>query len=209
MDNENKVGKLIAEIRKEKGLTQHELADRLLVSDKTVSKWECGLGLPDTTLLNKISEELGITTDELLQGKRKKRPSKRIFIILLLIIILILGIGIVIRNKNLKKEPVEPEEKPDYPCTMVANYFIHLIFNSQDEKYKYITITRFQDESIYSVKIPKVIAEKLQKEKRYKFTFKTKTDYQDVTADELFLNSEIIDVTESGEDELGSKYTCP
>ena len=41
-----KIGKFIAQTRKEKGLTQRELADKLFISDKTVSKWECGNGLP-------------------------------------------------------------------------------------------------------------------------------------------------------------------
>lgn len=46
MDSE-KVGKLLAELRKERGLTQREVAQRLHISDKTVSKWETGQGLPD------------------------------------------------------------------------------------------------------------------------------------------------------------------
>ncbi len=57
-------------MRKEKGLTQRALADKLLISDKTVSKWECGNGLPEVSLMMPLCEILGITVNELLTGKR-------------------------------------------------------------------------------------------------------------------------------------------
>lgn len=69
MDKE-KVGTLIADLRKERGLTQKELAKQLFVSDKAVSKWERGLAMPDVTLLIPLSESLGITVTELLEGRR-------------------------------------------------------------------------------------------------------------------------------------------
>lgn len=62
-------GKFIAERRKEKGLTQVKLAEKLNVSEKTISKWECGNGFPDTTLMLPLCEVLGITANELLSGK--------------------------------------------------------------------------------------------------------------------------------------------
>lgn len=70
MDNQEKVGKLIADLRKEQCLTQKQLADKIHVSDKTVSKWESGNGLPDTGLLDKLCGVLGITVSELLSGER-------------------------------------------------------------------------------------------------------------------------------------------
>ncbi len=65
-----KIGKFIAQMRKEKGLTQRALAEKLLISDKTVSKWECGNGLPEVSLMMPLCELLGITVNELLSGKR-------------------------------------------------------------------------------------------------------------------------------------------
>lgn len=62
-------GRFIKEQRKAKGLTQSELAERLNVSDKTVSKWECGNGFPDTSLMLPLCEVLGISANELLSGK--------------------------------------------------------------------------------------------------------------------------------------------
>ncbi len=65
-----KIGKFIAQMRKEKGLTQRAIAEKLLISDKTVSKWECGDGLPEVSLMMPLCELLGITVNELLSGKR-------------------------------------------------------------------------------------------------------------------------------------------
>jgi transcriptional regulator with XRE-family HTH domain len=68
---ENKsVGKFISELRKEKGLTQKELGDRLFVSDKTISRWERDDCSPDISLLPTIAELFDVTTDELLRGER-------------------------------------------------------------------------------------------------------------------------------------------
>lgn len=63
-------GNFIAELRKEKGITQKELAEELFVSDKAVSKWECGLSMPDITLLKPLAELLGVTVTELLECRR-------------------------------------------------------------------------------------------------------------------------------------------
>lgn len=63
-------GRFIAQVRKERGLTQRQLADALMISDKTISKWECGNGLPEVSLMLPLCEKLGITVNELLSGKR-------------------------------------------------------------------------------------------------------------------------------------------
>ena len=63
-------GALIAELRKEKGLTQKDLAQRLFISDKAVSKWETGASIPDTALLMPLAELLGVTVTELLLCRR-------------------------------------------------------------------------------------------------------------------------------------------
>ena len=66
-----KTGQLIAELRKEKGLTQKQLADALNVTDKAVSKWERGLSFPDISMLEPISELLGVSIMEILAGERQ------------------------------------------------------------------------------------------------------------------------------------------
>ena len=65
-----KIGKFIADTRKEKNLTQRQLADALSISDKTVSKWECGKGLPEVSLMLPLCGILEITVNDLLTGER-------------------------------------------------------------------------------------------------------------------------------------------
>lgn len=64
----SKTGKLIWGLRKEKGLTQKQLADAMNISDKTVSKWERGLGCPDVSLIPQLADLLGIEIGTLLSG---------------------------------------------------------------------------------------------------------------------------------------------
>ena len=63
-----KIGRFIAARRKAQGLTQRQLADALSISDKTVSKWECGKGLPEVSLMLPLCSALQITVNDLLTG---------------------------------------------------------------------------------------------------------------------------------------------
>lgn len=65
-----RIGRFIAERRKALGLTQRQLAEQLSVSDKAVSKWETGRGLPDVLLMPPLCAALGITVNDLLSGER-------------------------------------------------------------------------------------------------------------------------------------------
>lgn len=65
----NKTGAFIAEMRKKNGLTQKELAKKLLVSDKTVSRWETGKGYPEIEVLPYLSKVLGVSINEILNGE--------------------------------------------------------------------------------------------------------------------------------------------
>lgn len=64
-----KTGKLIYNLRKEKAMTQKQLADILNISDKAISKWERGLGCPDVSLLPELSQALGVNIEDILSGK--------------------------------------------------------------------------------------------------------------------------------------------
>ena len=68
--NQVKIGKFIAELRKEQNMTQKQLAERVGVSDKTISKWECGNGLPELCTIPELCRILGINMNELLSGER-------------------------------------------------------------------------------------------------------------------------------------------
>ncbi|MGN0814157.1 MAG: helix-turn-helix domain-containing protein [Candidatus Coproplasma sp.] len=76
--DQRKTGKFIAQCRKDKGLTQRQLAEAIDVSDKTVSKWECGNGLPEVSLMLPLCEILEISVNELLCGERIQASDYKI-----------------------------------------------------------------------------------------------------------------------------------
>lgn len=65
-----KIGSFIAECRKNKGLTQMQLAEKLNITDRAVSKWENGRSMPDSSIMLDLCGELGISVNELLSGER-------------------------------------------------------------------------------------------------------------------------------------------
>lgn len=75
--NHERMGNFICEQRKAKGLTQKQLAERLDITDKAVSKWERGMGYPDVTMLTKLADALGVTTTELLNGGREESTAPK------------------------------------------------------------------------------------------------------------------------------------
>ena len=121
--NQDKIGKFILNLRKEKKMTQQELADKLNVTDRAVSHWENGRSIPDVSLFKPICELFDISVNELISGeklskdklikqsddniintlkdsKKHKKQSKTIIIILVIsIFILLIGIIVGIKNK--------------------------------------------------------------------------------------------------------------
>lgn len=73
--NNVKIGAFIAQLRKSKNMTQRELAEKLNVTDKAVSKWERGISLPDITILPDLSEIFEITITELLNGEKEDKED--------------------------------------------------------------------------------------------------------------------------------------
>lgn len=73
--NQEKMGKFIAELRKEKNKTQEELADILKVNVKSISRWENGKTMPDLSLLSILSKELNVEISELLNGRRMTKEE--------------------------------------------------------------------------------------------------------------------------------------
>ena len=75
--NQILIGRFIASERKRKGYTQRQLSEKLGISDKTISKWECGNGFPEVSLLLPLCNELDITVNELLSGQRVSKEDYR------------------------------------------------------------------------------------------------------------------------------------
>ena len=117
--NQEKIGKFILDLRKEKNMTQNELADKLGITDRAISKWENGRGMPDLSLLMPLCEILGISINELLSGEKLNKQNyqekleenfintidytdkkikriKKVFIIILSVILTIIAIIIIL-----------------------------------------------------------------------------------------------------------------
>ena len=77
--NQNNIGQFISVKRREKNLTQGQLAERLGVSNKTISKWENGKCMPDYSVIELLCKELNITLAELLDGEEKEPNSIRLY----------------------------------------------------------------------------------------------------------------------------------
>lgn len=112
--NQEQIGKFITTLRKEKGLTQEQLAEKLNVNNKTVSRWETGKNMPDYSILESLTSELGITVNELIRGERiikeeivreydhnlvdvlkeykRLKKAKNTILILLLILVWVVGV---------------------------------------------------------------------------------------------------------------------
>ena len=107
MDQE-KIGALIASLRKKQGLTQSQLGAKVGVGDRAVSKWERGITCPDISIINELSSILGITSDELLKGELTKEHKEQLkdnkfnkkLLLLIPLVLIIVTVAIIISNKN-------------------------------------------------------------------------------------------------------------
>ena len=91
--NQEKIGQFLKSLRKKHNLTQKQFADKYNVTYQAVSKWENGLNMPDTALMKQISEDFGLSIDELLSGEYKKTTQKQrnILVIVSIIFVIILS----------------------------------------------------------------------------------------------------------------------
>ena len=77
--NQLVIGKFVSLKRKQKNLTQEQLAEKIGVSNKTISKWETGKCMPDYSVVKSLCEELGFTVAELMDGEMSEEQSVRIY----------------------------------------------------------------------------------------------------------------------------------
>lgn len=95
------IGETIAYLRKEKKMTQSELAEKMNVTDKAVSKWERDLSCPDVNTISKLADVLGVSVEELLKAKKKDYSNTKIKDLINLIfkaVAIAMGIAVVILN---------------------------------------------------------------------------------------------------------------
>ena len=95
------IGETIASLRKKKGMTQNELAEKMNVTDKAVSKWERDLSCPDINTISKLADILDVSVEELLKTKKKENPNTKMKDLINLIfkaVALAMGIAVVVLN---------------------------------------------------------------------------------------------------------------
>ena len=98
------IGEMISSLRKEKRMTQNDLAEKMNVTDKAVSKWERNLSCPDVNSIPKLAEILGTTVEELLNAQSKKENNKIDEIINIGLIGIGLAMGICIIVTSIMKQ---------------------------------------------------------------------------------------------------------
>ena len=95
------IGETIASLRKEKGMTQNELAEKMNVTDKAVSKWELDLSCPDVNTISKLADILEVSIEELLKAKKKdnlEMKTKDLMNLIFKAVALAMGIAVVTLN---------------------------------------------------------------------------------------------------------------
>ena len=96
------MGEIISTLRKEKGMTQKELADELNITDKAVSKWERNIAFPDTATIPKLAEVLEVSVEELMNAKAmptsEQKGAVHIINIILKAVPLAMGIAVVVTS---------------------------------------------------------------------------------------------------------------
>ena len=75
--DQKKIGSFLKELRKEKGLTQEQLAERLKVSSRSVSRWETGNNMPDLSILVELSDFYNLDIKEIIDGERKSENMEK------------------------------------------------------------------------------------------------------------------------------------
>ena len=95
------IGETIATLRKEKGMTQSQLAEKMNVTDKAVSKWERDLSCPDINTISKLADVLGVSVEELLKAKKSEYADSKIkdlFNLILKAVAVAMGVAVIVLN---------------------------------------------------------------------------------------------------------------
>jgi len=154
--NLEKIGKYIQEKRKKAGMTQAELGEKLGIGSKAVSKWECGVALPDVSLFDDICKIFNISLSELLAGQDKNESKKILFGSSLIILILIFLISIIL---NVHFMSINKKQISSYLIKSRRNdYEVDGLMTCNRDKC-YMTITRIRkkdslkDNTIFKVSL--------------------------------------------------------
>ncbi len=165
--NQEKIGKFIYEVRKEKKLTQKQLADKLGITDRAISKWENGKSMPDLSLLKPLCDILNISINELLSGAYTSKDEKKdnleenivnainyskkrqnIYELIFFLFILLFGTIMIVMSMSIFSTPIGftmwYSIIGTYVLMIVFSYFLKkIITNNKAKKYIIILIVSF------------------------------------------------------------------
>ena len=161
---QEKFGQLIRDLRKKHNLTQKDLADKLGVTYQAVSKWENGLNMPDTTLIKKISDDFGLSLNEMLDGRYEEKKKKKTIIFGLAILLLLVSIIIILmlfRKEDFSSKLLSSNSSDfnvsgiiSYTNNKSTIYINNIKYHGDDiEEYKKIECTLYETSDNYDKKI--------------------------------------------------------
>lgn len=127
------LGEMISSLRKEKNMTQNDLAEKMNVTDKAVSKWERNLSCPDVNSIPKLAEVLGVSVEELLNAQTKQENSKVDDIINIALIGIGLAMGICIVVTSILKQ-IDMNNAITMLGIGVSCFAIYLLKSKNDKK---------------------------------------------------------------------------
>ena len=165
--NQEKIGKFISKVRKEKKITQKQLAEKLGITDRAISKWENGKSMPDLALLKPLCDILNITINELLSGEYVDKSEKEerlesnivnainyskkkqnIYELIFLLFILLFGTIMIVMSMSIFSTPISftlwYSIIGTYNLMIIFSYFLKIIVtNNKAKKYIIILIVGF------------------------------------------------------------------
>lgn len=185
----------LMKLRKEKKVTQEVLAEYLSVSRQTISNWESGITTPNIEQLTKLSNYYNVSVDELLNDLDSKKSNNNYYLLYLILFILIIFIFLLIFKT--KKDKQSSKFMNEYECRMTRTYHVIDVNDSNDENYFYITINEYQNEGVYTIKIPRFYAKEISKDNNYEFTFNTNHENINNNPNLIFKTSELINIVKT------------
>lgn len=200
--SEMKIGEKLYNYRKQKGLSQEEVANMIGVSRQIISKWEQDISVPRSDNLKKICEIYDISYEDIFGKDQKEKRKKKVNIILILFLIMVLVELTIILILTLTSRQTE------YKCIGTQVYYVLDYYeNKDDDNYVYLTIKN-SNEVIKTVKVAKVISTHLEKNNYYEFIFRTNEVNTDI--DYIFSTNEMINIIEADSFKGNSRqpFTC-
>ncbi len=218
--NQEKIGQLIKNIRKEDKLTQKELADKLGVTYQAVSKWENGKNVPDISIIKEMSKMFNVDIDEILDGEKKdkKKSLYPLLLVSLLIVLLVLGYIFYDKTDNYEFKTISTtcsdfkiSGSAAYNKDKATIYISNVEFCGKEDttKYKKITCTLYETYKDTKTKISDCDNKKNTNLEDFLKEVQVKVDHSSKTCKNLNKSSLTLEIEAKDENNKTITYTIP